>query len=273
VDRALFEAVQAKLASTAVDRQLRIKGSPAILAGRIFDDHGNRMTPTHTNKQGARYRYYVSHALLQKRNSQAGSVPRVPAHDVETLVLNAIRERFGDTGGEGQEFAPDRDMVEQQVERIIIKRGAIDIHLIDGPERKPRQQLGNKAPAAAGEPPTVVTVPWAGAAAIEVKGILHSSSANTTMAPESRDTLLYAIAKARAWTDDLVQGRVASFTDIAKREGKVEDHVKFLVRLAFVSPRVISAIIDGSVSADLRVTKLAKELVYAWKEQDRRLAR
>jgi hypothetical protein len=50
LDRDLFAAVQAKLAASAVLRQLRLKGSPAILAGRIFDDRGNRMSPTHANK-------------------------------------------------------------------------------------------------------------------------------------------------------------------------------------------------------------------------------
>jgi hypothetical protein len=69
VDRALFEAVQAKLAASAANRQLRLKSSPAILAGRIFDDRGNRMTPTHANKRGVRYRYYVSQALLTDKRA------------------------------------------------------------------------------------------------------------------------------------------------------------------------------------------------------------
>jgi hypothetical protein len=271
VDQALFEAVQTKLAATAVNRQLRIKGSPAILAGRIFDDRGNRMTPTHTNKQGARYRYYVSHALLQKRNGEAGSIPRVPAHEVETLVINSLPKRLDDANGEGQKSATDREIVDQQVERIIIKRGAIDIHLINGPDSRPRhRQPGeNKAPTPESAPPPVLTVPWTGVAATEVKGVLHSASEKPPTTPESRDALLLAIAKARAWIDDLVQGRATSFAEIAKREGKVEDHVRFLARLAFVSPRVVSAIIDSLVPADSKVTALARELAYAWKEQER----
>jgi site-specific DNA recombinase len=59
LDRELFEAVQAKLAANAVTRQVRLKGSPAILTGRIFDDRGNRMSPSHSNKLGVRYRYYA----------------------------------------------------------------------------------------------------------------------------------------------------------------------------------------------------------------------
>jgi site-specific DNA recombinase len=86
--------VQAKLGTSANDRQLKLRASPSILAGRIFDDGGNRMTPTHTNKQGARYRYYVSHAVLQKRDDKTGSVVRVSAPDIETTVVEAARNRL-----------------------------------------------------------------------------------------------------------------------------------------------------------------------------------
>jgi site-specific DNA recombinase len=59
LDPALFAAVQAKLASQAVERRCRLRGSPALLAGRIYDEHGHRMTLTHTNKKGVRYLYYT----------------------------------------------------------------------------------------------------------------------------------------------------------------------------------------------------------------------
>src|SRR2546425_2642901 len=92
LDRDLFEAVQAKLSSNAVAWQVRLKGSPAILTGRIFDDRGNCMRPTHSNKCGVRYRYYVSHAIMQKRKAEAGSVARVPAPEIENLVLDGVRK-------------------------------------------------------------------------------------------------------------------------------------------------------------------------------------
>ena len=40
--------------------------------------------------------------------------------------------------------------------------------------------------------------------------------------------MLTAIAKARAWINDRVEGRVASFAEIAEREGKVERHIGLL---------------------------------------------
>jgi site-specific DNA recombinase len=71
--REMFKAVQAKLVANSVNRQVRQKGRVAILAGRLYDDRGKRMSPTHANKKGVRYRYYVSQAPLQNRKAEAGS--------------------------------------------------------------------------------------------------------------------------------------------------------------------------------------------------------
>jgi site-specific DNA recombinase len=69
LDRELFEAVQARLAERKVLRKLARSKSSAILRGLIFDDRGHPMSQSHANKKGVRYRYYVSHALLQNRNN------------------------------------------------------------------------------------------------------------------------------------------------------------------------------------------------------------
>jgi site-specific DNA recombinase len=49
-----------------------------------------------------------------------------------------------------------------------------------------------------------------------------------------------------------------------------ERHIRLLAPLAFLSPRIIAAIIDGTAPADLTVTGLAKALPYSWAEQERR---
>src|SRR4029077_7196916 len=84
LDAALFTAVQAKLAAQARARRCRLRGSPALLSGRLFDNRGKRMSSTHANKGGARYRYYVSQALLQNKPPPPGLVGRVPAAEIET---------------------------------------------------------------------------------------------------------------------------------------------------------------------------------------------
>jgi hypothetical protein len=57
---------------------------------------------------------------------------------------------------------------------------------------------------------------------------------------------------------------------LALREiGRIERHL--LAPLAFLSPRIIAAIVDGTAPADLTVTGLAKALPYSWAEQEQRI--
>src|SRR6516164_1020501 len=60
VDRDLFEAVQAKLSEQVNGHKAARMKSEALLIGRIFDDRGNRMSPSHARKGGVKYRYYLS---------------------------------------------------------------------------------------------------------------------------------------------------------------------------------------------------------------------
>ena len=239
LDRDLFDAVQAKLAASANTRQLKLKGASSVLTGRLYDDSGNRMTPTHTNKNGARYRYYVSHASLQKKNAAA---IRISAHEIETLVLGALR---GQENGNG-EPAGDHELVERLVDRIVVKPTAIEVCLTGTSDGQPEDTVE----------PRVLTLPWAAPTTTE-KGVFSSPASKPAMSEANRDALLTAIAKARRWVNELVEGRVASFAEIAEREGKVERHIRFLAPLAFVSPRLVAAIADGSAQ-EMKVTDLAK---------------
>jgi len=77
IDRKLFDAVQAKLDGQLRGYKQRRSRSGAILRGRLFDDHGQTMTPTHTHKGTTKYRYYISRALVEGRPDQAGSISRM----------------------------------------------------------------------------------------------------------------------------------------------------------------------------------------------------
>jgi site-specific DNA recombinase len=116
-----------------------------------------------------------------------------------------------------------------------------------------------------------ITIPWTGPMPAAVKGIVHVPAYNTPIKPSRRESLLTTIAKARQWVDDVAQGRTATFAQIAGREGKVERHVRLLAPLAFLSPRLVAAIIDGTAPADLTATSLARALPHSWAEQERRL--
>ena len=118
LDCDLFDTVQPKRAANAVARKVRFRGTASVLTGRIYDDRGNRMSPSHSNKLGVRYRYYVSHALLQNRKQEAGHVPRVPAPEIEQLVLDGLRSHLQST--ELPATIADRDLIDRHVDRVIV---------------------------------------------------------------------------------------------------------------------------------------------------------
>jgi len=271
VDRAVFEAVQAKLAAKARARRCRLRGSPALLSGHLFDNHGNRMSPTHANKGGARYRYYVSQAVLQKQSQPPGLVSRVPAAEIEALVVAALRSHLSASSAGEQLPNNDRDLLERHLERVTLTPNHLELRLRQIIEPA---QAHDPANTSAGGPIASVTtmaVPWTSPVRAAVKGIIHVPAHNTPIKASRREALLIAIAKARQWIDDLAHGRAASFTVIARREGKTERHIRLLASLAFVSPRIVSALLDGTAPADLTLTKLARALPYCWAEQERRV--
>ncbi len=98
VEEDLFDAVQAKLEENRVRRSYGTpEGAPALLTGLLFDARGQRVTPTHANKRGRRYRYYASQCLIGRRERGAEGV-RVPATDIDGLVLGRIERLLGDRG-------------------------------------------------------------------------------------------------------------------------------------------------------------------------------
>ena len=124
IDRALFDAVQAKLNEQATNHKTSRMQSEAVLAGRIFDDRGNRMSPTHARKGGVRYRYYLSSALLQGTAERAGSVRRAPAAQIEALVAKSVRDRLALS-----EPMDDRAIIERHVARVEVQRERLIVQL------------------------------------------------------------------------------------------------------------------------------------------------
>jgi hypothetical protein len=92
INEPLWSKVQETLSSNRVERQSGATAShPSLLAGLIYDHTGERMTPTHANKKGRRYRYYVSQSLIKpERPRESDRGRRVPANDLERLVIESV---------------------------------------------------------------------------------------------------------------------------------------------------------------------------------------
>src|SRR5690606_36347469 len=158
----------------------------------IFDDRGNRMTPSYTRKRGARYGYYISYALLQSRASEAGSVARVPAPEIEEVVVTTLRANDALSQKEANITA---ETVQNIVERIELGETDLQIALVD-------KSIGKGG---------IISVPWQKRSQRANKGVLHASTASAKLlSPETRDALLYAIARARKWVEYIDSGAVES---------------------------------------------------------------
>ncbi len=65
--------------------------------GCIYDDRGHKMTPSHVRMRGIKYRYYISTALLQGQAEQAGTVSRIPADEIQALVVKCVRGHLNES--------------------------------------------------------------------------------------------------------------------------------------------------------------------------------
>jgi site-specific DNA recombinase len=91
VDQEIWDRVQHLLAAQTQPRAVPRRNAESFLAGKLYDDRGNRMGSSHTSKDRRRWRYYVSRALLKGRETDAGSITRVPAAQIEKQVSDAIK--------------------------------------------------------------------------------------------------------------------------------------------------------------------------------------
>ena len=111
------------------------------------------MTPASAHKQGARYRYYVSAPLMQGRREEAGSVPRVPAPEIEQLVIERLRSEVAASEAQDDLMAVVRERVVQHLRRVEVRSGSVLIELALPPEE---QTDGIDVAAST----RLITVPW-----------------------------------------------------------------------------------------------------------------
>jgi site-specific DNA recombinase len=92
ISQELWDQVHNILCDSPRRRAARTRAqTPALLKGLIFGPTGCAMSPTHTRKGGRLYRYYVSQSVL-KRGPGACSVGRIPADEIETAVVDQLRD-------------------------------------------------------------------------------------------------------------------------------------------------------------------------------------
>jgi len=96
IDPEVWERVQNVLEGGAARiRGTKRQATQSPLAGKLFDETGDRLTPSHSRKNGKRLRYYISRRLVTDRSGTHPDAWRLPADQVEGLLVGLVRQHLG----------------------------------------------------------------------------------------------------------------------------------------------------------------------------------
>ncbi len=294
VSRELWERVQERLhgqaARTGEGGKTEAARSP--LTRKLFDESGEPLYVQGAAKGERRYRYYVSKRLVTGESRDTEKTWRVSAPDIERAVCAAAGKLLGDHGAvaqalkesgiDGYRLPSVLESARAWVESLASKSesGSTLAQLTDRIDLKSNGiRVVLKLPIPAGQQDDGTTpehlaltrfVPMQmKRRGIEMRLVLEGDSA-----PSHVDLpLLKAIARARRWSQDPLCGRVRSVGELAKREGLDRRSVRRLLRLGFLSPRIVEAIVEGRQPPDLTVIGLTRriDLPLLWSAQEQAL--
>jgi DNA invertase Pin-like site-specific DNA recombinase len=293
LDRTLFEAVQTKLDQQRTNHAKARQQSDSLLMGHIFDELGNRMTPSYAVKKGVRYRYYISAALIQGQPEKAAKLNRVPAAEIETLIIDAVRKHVGaNTHKSAKATNPsslsDKELISTHIGRVEVKLDHLAIQLAVMPgqqsgvqnRRRPldySNDQGQSGDHSRRSHPNaeILVVPWKKTPSKRPRGIIPLAPTSPRQDPrpvrsETRARLVTAIAAARQWLTELVAGTVKTVEQIADREKCSVRQVNRTITLAFLAPTLVQAAVDGRLPHGIGVATL-RDLPAEWIRQHERL--
>ena len=296
LDPELWQIVQNKLAVHRQERALAVGAeAPSLLAGLIVDADGSRMTPTHATKKAKRYRYYVSASRLAGDHPQAQKGMRVPAGDIEALVLDRLRAFFSSRTDIGDALIPldleagafdvalrnactlskrwlamslveMKSLVLDIVERVTIAANRIDIWLN-------RAKIAAALEAGGGSQrpdidPITLSIEAKLRRAGKGKRLVIENGAET----EVNAGLVELIKEAFAIRSQFLSGSDDSIEAMSGRLGMNKCRLTSLIRLSHLAPEILGALLAGRHPIELtpiRLLRLSKNLPHDWKEQRR----
>jgi hypothetical protein len=216
------------------------------------------MSPSHTRKDGIRYRYYISLAHLQARSGEAGSVDRVPASEVEAVVIDAVTKHLAVSSP-----AESRDLIAARVARVTVHPNRLLIELVASGAQ-------HDAETSRGE---TIEVPWTKPPTKRRREILLPADCvdgdrHRPIRADARSRLVAALAQGRQWLAALNEG--AKTEEIAACARCSVRKVNMTVSLAFLAPDLVKAAIEGRLPRGIGIARLT-DLPASWSDQRKAL--
>lgn len=277
----LWDRVQARLIAAGARPRGRspVAVEARILTGKLRDEIGDQLTPTHTLKAGRRFAYYVSNRLIAGGKDPTGW--RLPAEALEATLRQLVLDHLRRAATSHALLAePDASGAADLMRRATA--------LADEVESTPSLlgslvASGSLAPGRlditldAGVIAAALVVPvaalseaitrFSSAFALRRRGVETRIIAGETMAAPD-EVLQRTLAEAHLWAKALREG--TSLTEIARQTGRSEPYIRTRIPLAFLAPKLQAAILDGRQPAHLSVAQLIREdIPMGWTEQAR----
>lgn len=282
ISQQLWDDVQALLSANRTARKSGAHArSPSLLAGLVFDDNGGRMSPSHASKNGKSYRYYVSRSLIANTAKQNMKGMRIPAGDLEGLVerrivqllkaqleLHQILEPQIPDPLDRQPLWEDaarlaakwqrlgastrRRILTTLIARIGIHQTAVELRL--DLQNLPAVLSDKEAPACTvndGETFTITVPAKLRRAGQELKLVIEGRCSSDKPDPH----LLRLLGKAFEFQTIFLRGG-QSIADMAMEAGVSSSYFTRTLRLSFLSPDIIKAIVAGRQPAHLTARRL-----------------
>ena len=258
------------------------------------------MSPSHSNKNGKRYRYYVSQAIIQSRKQEAGSVSKIPAGEIENVVTQEIKA-FLSNPKNIQQYIENYDVHKQKellrtiklfktdlkhrfdntfirtvLSKIILYKEKVEVILCKEQLLKALESITYQTsfPEELKEEtkePIFITK--------EIRISQTSKNGSVLIISDSKkpevnvnSQLIKAIAKSHYWNNLLLSGEVNNIKELNKMENlSSHKYIYKVLELRFFAPEIIERILNGTQPRDLSVQKLFVVRTLDWAEQKKLL--
>lgn len=261
-----------------------VKRHVSLLTGKVFDETGDRLTPSHTQTaKGRRLRYYVSHRLIRSSGPKDPGGWRLPAPELETLVADLVRNHL-------RVPTVQANIVRDATTEEVASSVKLLAELAGGDTETGDEKAGevlclvDRVQIAPGKIGIVLSAKEVAARLRTEHGriskdhlILESAFRHRKRGVETKlvlagaagtrdETLFRNIALAHRYFDMIRSGRTCA--EIAQAEGASKRRIQHLLELAFLAPGIIRDVFEGRAPTGLTSDWLKSHAVpSSWQEQ------
>jgi site-specific DNA recombinase len=267
-----------------------------MLTGILFDETGDRLTPTHSSKRGVRYRYYVSKRIIDRGpeadDPYAGW--RIRAGHLDTIVENQILQILRDGnqltewfGGAvaGEHVArlatqalarstewPDKTAEQKRFDirslfaKVIVRSGWIRFEL----DRNALFSwlMGDPLDQSIDATPPIIAIEQS--MSLRRRGVENRMVlSNGASMPQPDASLIDFIVRANRYFADVTDGSPKSLSQVAREVSTNVSEVSRLLPFAFLAPGIVESILAGNQPPELGALRLGRlaDLPLDWERQ------